>query len=45
MPLNMAVLLTHTSLTMPTSHWSEIIATDANIPEYKIPPFDKLAAI
>ena len=34
-----------TSITMPTSHWSEIAATDTNVPKGKIPPFDKLAAV
>ena len=34
-----------TSLTMPTSHWSEITTTTAVVPKGKIPPFDKLAAV
>ena len=34
-----------TSLTMPTSHWSEITTTAAVDPKEKIPPFDELAAV
>ena len=34
-----------TSLTVPTSHWSEITTTTAVVPKVKIPSINKLAAV